>query len=243
MTSRPLLYLCVRPERDAAAGEFAAFRLAMGRDAELHEWDLVRHPLPASVFDDYAGFVVGGSPFNVIAIDKSATQQRLEADLERVAAAAAASGTSALFTCYGIGIVTRMLGGTVTADFAEDTSAATITLTEDGQSDAMFGVLPRTFAAYTAHKEGTLTVPSGAVLLATNETCPVQAYRYGSRLYATQFHPELTAISFTERMSVYRDAGYFDPTEFDIVAERVLAARVDAPAKILRAFAEALVPA
>ena len=48
------------------------------------------------------------------------------------------------------------------------------------------------------------------MLLASNDGCPVQAYRVGDRLYATQFHPEPTAKAFTERMAVYRDDGYFD---------------------------------
>mgnify|MGYP000284732432 CR=1 FL=1 len=42
----------------------------------------------------------------------------------------------------------------------------------------------------TTHKEGCVAPPPGGVLLATNAACPVQAYRVGERLYATQFHPE-----------------------------------------------------
>jgi GMP synthase (glutamine-hydrolysing) len=38
-------------------------------------------------------------------------------------------------------------------------------------------------------------------------------------------------------MRIYRDGGYFDPSEFDAVAARVLASPVTEPARILRAFA------
>ncbi len=240
MGSRPLLYLCARPQRDAADAEYASFRTATGLDRDaLHAWDLVRAPLPADAIDRYAGFLVGGSPFNTTDADKSDAQRRLESDLERVAAAAAASETAAMFTCYGIGVVTRMLGGTVSLDVPEDTGAAPVALTPDGRADPIFGVLPDRFAAFTAHKEGTGRLPAGAVLLATNEICPVQAYRVGERLYATQFHPEPTPEDFTARMAVYRDAGYFDPSEFDVVAGRVLAAPVEAPARLLRSFVTA----
>jgi GMP synthase (glutamine-hydrolysing) len=238
MDSRPLLYLCVRPQRQAADGEYASFRAATGLDEQsLHAWDLVSAPLPADAIERYRGFVVGGSPFNAAEPEKSDLQRRLEDDLERVAAAAAASRTMAMFTCYGIGVVTRMGGGSVSPDYAEATGAASISLTDDGRTDPVFGVLPDPFLAFTAHKEGTQTMPADAVLLASNDVCPVQAYRIGDSLYATQFHPEPTPQDFTDRMVVYRDAGYFEAAEFDSVAERVLASAVDAPARMLRAFA------
>ena len=80
-------------------------------------------------------------------------------------------------------------------------------------------------------------LPEGAVLLAENEGCPVQAYRVGERLYATQFHPEPTGRAFTERMAVYRDDGYFAANDFDRIATQVLAASLTQPPRILRAFA------
>jgi len=244
MDPRPLLYVCVRPQRGAAEGEYRSFRNATGLGPDLlHELDLVRDPLPADALERYAGFVVGGSPFNATDPDRSEVQRRLESDLERIAAAALEGGPAAMFTCYGIGVVTRMLGGTVTRDYPEGTTAAGIELTDAGANDPLFGVMSRRFHAFTAHKESTTTAPTAAVLLATNEACPVQAYRVGDRLYATQFHPELTALDFTERMVFYRDAGYFDAAAFDAVAERVLAATVTEPVRMLRAFASRFGPA
>lgn len=238
MDSRPLLYICARPQQDAAAGEYASFAAAMGLGAAtLHRHDLVREPLPADALDRYAGFVTGGSPFNVTDAAPSETQRRLESDLERLAAAAATGATAALFTCYGIGVVTRMLGGTVAREHAEGTGAVRIALTADGVADPVFGALPQTFEAFTAHKEGTAGLPKDAVLLAENAACPVQSYRVGDRLYTTQFHPELTPRDFVARMRVYRDAGYFDPSEFDPLSATVLAAPVTQPVRLLRAFA------
>lgn len=238
-----LLYLCARPQAGAAEGEYRSFREAAHLDEEgLHAHDLVREPLPADVFDRYAGFVVGGSPFNVAdpTNTKTDVQRRVEADLERVAGEAASGRTSALFTCYGIGIVTRMLGGEVTRAYPEDTGPATIMLTETAANDPLFGALPPRFSALTAHKEGAAAPPPGAELLATNDVCPVQAYRVGDTLYATQFHPEPTGRAFTERMVVYRDDGYFDARAFDEVAARVLGASLSEPPRIVRAFAARL---
>jgi GMP synthase (glutamine-hydrolysing) len=235
-----LLYVCVRPQRTAADGEYASFREAMSSTGvALDRHDLVRAELPEDVFDRYAGFVVGGSPFNLTDPEpgKPPAQLRVERGLERIAATAAASATRALFTCYGIGVVTRMLGGEVSRDFPEDTGPTTIRLTSDGRDDALFGVLAAPFAALTAHKEGTATVPPGAVLLAENDACPVQAYRVGEHLYATQFHPEPTPRAFTERMAVYRDDGYFPAEDYDTLAAHVMAAPVTEPARLLERFA------
>lgn len=240
MTSAPLLYVGVRPQREAATAEFESFRSAAGLDtAAIARLDLVDEPLPPDVFDQCSGFVIGGSPFNVTDPEstKTAIQRRVEADLTRIAEAALTQRTAALFTCYGIGIVTRLLGAEVSRAYPEDTGPAEITLTEAGQSDPLFeGLTPR-FAALTAHKEGAGVVPPSAELLATNDACPVQAYRVGDRLYATQFHPEPTTSAFTARMAVYRDDGYFDSSDFDAIAARVLAASVTEPTRLLRAFA------
>ncbi|MET0298074.1 MAG: GMP synthase [Microbacterium sp.] len=246
MTSAPLLYVCVRPQQGAAAAEYESFRAATrlepGRIA-MH--DLVREPLPDGVFERFGGFVVGGSPFNVTDPESTKTeaQRRLESELERIAAAAHARTTAALFTCYGIGVVTRHLGGEVSRAYPEDTGPVGIELTSDGEADPLFGGLAARFTALTAHKEGSGTPPPDAVLLAANEGCPVQAYRVGDRLYATQFHPEPTTRAFTERMAVYRDDGYFPANEYDVVAGRVLAASVTEPVRLLRAFAKAFATA
>ncbi|MDE0545245.1 GMP synthase [Microbacterium sp. C7(2022)] len=236
-----VLYVCVRPQQDAAAAEYESFRTAMQleRDAIDHH-DLVRNPLPHDVFDRYQAFVVGGSPFNVADPEPTKTepQVRLERDLEHLAAhAGAGDGPAALFTCYGIGVVTRMLGGDVTRAFPEDTGPTMIELTDAAQTDPLFGGLANRFSALTAHKEGTASAPAGSVLLASNDACPVQAYRVGERLYTTQFHPEPTPVAFTERMVVYRNDGYFDATAFDETAARVLSAKVTEPVRLLRAFA------
>ena len=235
-----LLYVCVRPQEGAAAAEYESFRTGAHLEPDqLDRIDLVRERLPGDAFDRWDGFFVGGSPFNVTDPESTKTdpQRALEADLERIARRAADGAASALFTCFGIGIVTRMLGGVVSRAHPEDTGPVTIALTPEGERDPLFGGLAGRFSAFTAHKEGAGETPPGAVLLATNESCPVQAYAVGDRLYAMQFHPEPTGQAFTERMAVYRDDGYFDARDYDAVAARVRAASVTEPARLLRAFA------
>ncbi|MXS76268.1 GMP synthase [Microbacterium sp. CSI-V] len=236
MTGR-LLYVCARPQREAAVAEWASFRDGLGvTDGDLVHHDLVRTALPSDL-ERYAGVVVGGSPFNVTDTDKTDEQLRLERDLEELASAGLTGRTRTLFTCFGIGVVTRLLGGVVTLDHPEGTGPAEIELTEEGAGDELFGILNPRFEALTAHKEGTAEVPPGATLLARNDDCPVQAYRAGTSLWATQFHPEPTADAFVARMAVYRAAGYFDADAFDEVAAHVRTASVEQPTLLLRTFA------
>lgn len=229
-----VLYVCVRPERSAADAEHRSFARDLGLD-RLDRLDLLHASLQTMEWEQYDGFVIGGSPFNVTDSAKSDEQRVVEHDLERIAAQAIDGRASALFTCYGIGVVTRMLGGEVTMDHPERVQSARIRLTADGVTDALFGPNSPEMSVFTAHKESARATPPGAVLLATNDACPVQAYRVGEKLYATQFHPEASPQDFADRMAVYRASGYFDASEYAATEQMVLSASVDG-ADLLRRF-------
>ena len=232
-----LLYVCVRPETGAADAEHASFRRALGVDV-VDRLDLLHEPLTAAHLDRYRGVVIGGSPFNVTDVEKTPVQRRVEADLETLARAAADQRIAAFFTCFSIGVLTRLLGGEVVTTMPEPASATVIDTTPDGAVDPVFGPSGPALTVFTAHKESAAATPPGAVLLATNATCPVQAYRVGTHLYAAQFHPEPTPRDFADRMTFYRTTGYFDPDRFDAVQQQVLAASVTEGAALLRRFAE-----
>lgn len=233
-----VLYISARPQAVAADAEFESFRAAARiDDSEIRRHDLVSAALV--IEPDVTAVVVGGSPYNVTDPESSKTDaQRLgEEHLARLAVACADGvGPAVLFTCYGIGVAARALGGEVTRAFPEDTGTAVVELTDAGQHDPVFGGLATRFNALATHKEGCVAPPPGGVLLATNKACPVQAYRVGERLYATQFHPEPTAKAFVERMDVYRNDGYFPAGDFDLLAARVLQTSVTEPLRIIREF-------
>jgi GMP synthase (glutamine-hydrolysing) len=76
------------------------------------------------------------------------------------------------------------------------------------------------------------------VNLASSSTCPVQAFRVGRNVYATQFHPEVTTDDFVARAEVYRNHGYFPARELRQVSEQLAAASVTEPRRLLRRFVE-----
>ena len=238
---KPFLFLSARPEIEAVGPEYESVRRAMGIDAgRLEHVRLDVESLGAIRLHDFAGVVVGGSPYNVTTPDenKHPVQRRAEADLARLAEAALERDHPLLFTCYGIGVLTRVLGGTVGTLHGEQAAAVEITLTPDGIADALTGVLPERFDALVGHKEATERLPDDAVLLASSAGCPVQVYRVGRRVWATQFHPEVSASDFVLRAQVYRHHGYFPASELRAVSERLDAASVTEPQRMLHRFVE-----
>jgi len=238
---KPFLFLSARPEVEAVGPEYESVRRAMGLDAgRLEHLRLDVDPLGDLRLDDVAGVVVGGSPYNVTTAEtsKHPVQRRVEADLARLAEDAVARDHPLLFTCYGIGVLTRVLGGVVGTEHGEEAAAVEIRLTPDGVADPLVGALPARFDALVGHKEATERPPADAVLLASSAACPVQVYRVGRRVYATQFHPEVSTHDFVARAQVYRHHGYFPASELRAVSERLAAATVTEPQRMLRRFVE-----
>jgi GMP synthase (glutamine-hydrolysing) len=97
--------------------------------------------------------------------------------------------------------------------------------------------VPAEFDAYGGHKEAISRLPDHAVLLATSAACPVQAFRVGRRVYATQFHPELDLDGILTRIAVYAHHGYFDPSEQEALGRASAAVSVSHPMRVLRNFA------
>lgn len=72
----------------------------------------------------------------------------------------------------------------------------------------------------------------------TGRDCPVQMFRVGENVYATQFHPEADAAEIMLRIDTYRNHGYFEPHEADELKEQVRHKSVPYAHKILRRFVE-----
>ncbi|HJE52555.1 MAG TPA: glutamine amidotransferase [Tessaracoccus flavescens] len=237
---KPFLLLSTRPEDDAAEGEREAIvRLAGLTDDDVVQLRLDVSPAPELDLDDYAGIFLGGGPFNASDAEKSDLQLRVEDDLGRIVDDVVKRDFPFLGLCYGVGALTGRLGGTVDRTYGESVGTAVATLTDEGARDPLFSGLPEQVSAFVGHKEACSTLPPGAVLLATGDTCPVQAFRMGSRVYATQFHPELDADGLASRIRIYREAGYFRPEETDSLVAFAYEAEVTPEVhQILRNFVD-----
>ena len=238
---KPFLFLGTRAEDDAADGEYAAvLRYAGLAPAQLHRRRLERDPLEHLNLADWSGIILGGGPFNVSDAEhfKSHAQLRVEAELRELAERVIEADFPFLGACYGIGTLGGLRGGIIDRTFGEPVSCAHITLSDEGRADPLFGVLPPSFDAFLGHKEAVRVLPAGAVLLASSLACPVQGFRLGRHVYATQFHPELDVDGLCTRVDVYRHHGYFDPDEVDDLKAMAHASVVSEPMRLLARFVE-----
>ncbi len=237
---KPFLFLGTRAEDDVADAEYeAVVRFAGLEERDVRRVRLEAGPLGEVDLDDWSGIVLGGGPFNVSDPDalKSPAQRRAEVELRELASRVVAADFPFLGACYGIGTLGTLDGGRVDREHAEPIGAVEIRLTAAGRADPLLGLLPETFAAFLGHKEAVSRLPVGAVLLASSATCPVQAFRIGENVYATQFHPELDVPGLLHRIEVYRHHGYFEPDDLEVVLARAGTGVVTDPPRLLAGFA------
>jgi GMP synthase (glutamine-hydrolysing) len=236
---KPFLLLAIRAEDAAADNEYGSF-LALGglRESQLRRVRLERHPLGDVDLRDWSGILLGGGPFNYSDPEdlKTPVQRRVEADLGRLLDQVVSADFPVLGAWYGVGALGRHEGAVVDRRCPEPVGTVRVTLTPQGRRDPLLRALPATFEAFTGHKEAVSVLPPHAVLLASSARCPVQAFRVGTNVYATQFHPELDVMGMCTRVDAYKHAGYFDPSEADEVKARAARSEVIWPPAILRGF-------
>jgi GMP synthase (glutamine-hydrolysing) len=245
---KPFLLLAIRAEEAAADNEYDSF-LSLSRlgEGELRRVRLEQHALGRVDLGDWSGIILGGGPFNYSDPEelKTPVQRRVEADLAGLLDQVVSADFPFLGACYGIGALGRYLGAVVDRRFAEPVGAVEITLTPAGRRDPLLGELPAAFQAFTGHKEAVSHLPGPAAaggkggpadLLASSAGCPVQAFRVGGNVYATQFHPELDVAGLCTRIEVYKHAGYFEPDQADEIKARAARSSVSWPPAILRGF-------
>ncbi|MGC5049688.1 glutamine amidotransferase [Micrococcus porci] len=248
---RPFLLVQTRPEEDAAAAEAESVRRLGGYDdATLRVLRLDRRVLDAegeahagavdweAELADVAGVILPGSPFTGSDPEesKSDLQVAVEAELGRLMALVLARQTPFLGCCYGVGTLGRAAGGVVDTTYRELPGPIDVALTSEGLRDPLLEGMPAEFAAYVGHKEAVRELPPGAALLATGQACPVQMFRVGEHLYATQFHPELDQAGLLERLEIYADHGYFAAHEADDMFAAIRAREAPIPPRILERF-------
>ncbi|MET0840228.1 MAG: glutamine amidotransferase [Marmoricola sp.] len=238
---KPFLLLSIRGEQAAADNEYESFLRFTGLpEAELPRVNLAQDEMPPVDLNQWSGILLGGGPWNASDTQesKSAVQVRAEAAILRLLDVVVARDFPFLGACYGIGTLGLHQGAVVDRSWPEPVGPLSVTLTEAGERDPIFAGVPSDFAAYGGHKEAMVTLPNGAVQLATSAACPVQAFRVGSNVYATQFHPELDLVGVCTRIDVYKNAGYFPPGEAETLKERSRAVEVLHPMTLLTNFVE-----
>ncbi len=244
---RPFLLLATRAEDRAADEEHAAFLRFGGlgetdlvrvrlEQAPLHQW--LAGSLGVPDLENFSGIILGGSPFTTSDEVKSPIQLRVEQELAALLDEVVERDFPFLGACYGVGTLGVHQRAVVDATYAEAVSGVRVELTPEGVADPLLGVLPPRFEAFVGHKEAVTSLPDHATLLASSAACPVQAFRVGRNVYATQFHPELDVPGIHTRVEIYRDAGYFPPETVAALQTSLAEHDVTEPPRLVRRFVE-----
>ena len=237
----PFLIIQLRPESETADNELKGITRYGGLDDdEFVRVRVERTGLPKFDLKDYAGIIVGGSPFDISTPvdEKSPEQKQVESGFMELFAEIVDADFPFFGACSGSGLLGSFCGASISRRYAEPVGGADITLTDEGQNDPLLAGLPARFRVLLGHKEACDDTPPGAVLLASSKACKVQMFRVGNNVYATQFHPEADPEGFTLRIQIYKHNGYFPPDLAEALIDAVRAEETPEAQMILRRFVD-----
>jgi len=240
--TRPFLIMQLRPEDDTSDNEYAAILKYGGLDAkDTRRLRIEKSGIPDDLaLDHYSGVIVGGSPFDISTPeqDKSAIQKTIEQDFKRLLDIIVPNDIPFLGACSGNGLLGSYLGTSISTRYGEAVGCVQLDITEAGKTDPLLSGFPDRITVLLGHKEACDSVPYSATLLMTGNACPVQMFRVGNNVYATQFHPEGDSDGFTLRIHAYKHHGYFEPHEADFLIDAVCEEETPYAQEILRQFVD-----
>jgi GMP synthase (glutamine-hydrolysing) len=239
--SRPFLILQLRPEDDTSDNEFEAILKYGGlQSSDVERIRIEKNGIPPLSLDKYSAVIVGGSPFDISTPveKKSAIQKKIEGDFRHLFDYIVPHDFPFLGACSGNGLLGSYLGVNISTRYGEDVGCVTLDITAEGRKDALLSGFPDQITVLKGHKEACDTLPERATLLMTGAACPVQMFRVGQNVYATQFHPEGDSEGFTLRIHAYKHHGYFDPEHADTLIAAVCAQEAPFAQKILQRFVD-----
>jgi GMP synthase-like glutamine amidotransferase len=167
-------------------GAIAEAITAAGADLSVIRVDRGDAVPPPAAAGDCAGLVVMGGPMSVH------DDLGWLADERALLRAAVESGRPVLGVCLGAQQLAAALGAPVTEGPAPEYGVGEVHLTTEADRDPVFGPAPSPLPCVHWHGD-TFDLPEGAVRLAGNAAYANQAFRFGARAYALQFHVEVTA--------------------------------------------------
>jgi GMP synthase (glutamine-hydrolysing) len=146
--------------------------------------DVQNMPVPNPAL--YQAIVLMGGPQHLYADDGLAYLEQEKTMLRQ----AVAADIPTLGICLGGQLLASALEAEVRRHHLNEVGFFEIPLTEAGRQDPLFAGLPGYQLAFHWHSD-VFDLPQGAVLLASNESAPNQAFRYGRYVYGLQFHIEI----------------------------------------------------
>jgi len=157
-----------------------------GFEVDVHLMEDPQTFLPPSV-RPYSALVILGGPMG--AYEEDCYPYLFQ--VERLIREAYCEGRPTLGICLGGQLIARAFGAWVGPNMVKEIGWYRVQLTEEGKASPLFAGLPESFFIFQWHGD-TFDLPERAVLLAFSDSCRNQAFVYGDRIFALQFHLEVT---------------------------------------------------
>jgi GMP synthase (glutamine-hydrolysing) len=153
-------------------------------------------PLEALREKTPVGIILSGGPKSVS-----------EAGAPRCAPELFELGTPVLGICYGMQLMTDVLGGEVRRSGQREFGHANVRVTGNGAPPRLFTQIPSDLRVWASHGDDVRAVPPGFHVAATSATAPIAAMEAPDRqLYALLFHPEVAHTDYG--LAILRNFAY-----------------------------------
>ncbi|MDX1696757.1 MAG: type 1 glutamine amidotransferase [Thiohalobacterales bacterium] len=163
-------------------------------------WQLVAiddgDPVPADI-DGCSGLVFMGGPMSV-----NDDLPWIDRELALIRTARAA-GMPVLGHCLGGQLISKALGGTITANPVKEIGWHGVRKSGTTTAEKWLAGLPEVMTLFHWHGEA-FSIPQGAEVILENDTCAHQAFAIGNTL-ALQCHVEMQAPMVSEWATLYAD--------------------------------------
>ena len=140
-------------------------------------------PTDESIYD---GWIITGSPASVHDVDP--WLETLFALIRRIVA----RQTPLFGACFGHQAIAMALGGHVAQNPGGWVFGTTETEVTSQVCELAPWMTPGPIRQYAAHIEQVVDLPKDAQVVMANADCPVGGFVIGSRVFTTQYHPEMT---------------------------------------------------
>jgi len=129
------------------------------------------------------GIILSGGPASVYAKSAPTCDKRIFS-----------LGIPVLGICYGMQLMTKILGGEVARSHSREYGRAALTITDHKH---LFKSVPRESVTWMSHGDRVRRMPKGFKRIALSRNTPVAAFAdFGKKLYGVQFHPEVAHTKF-----------------------------------------------
>jgi GMP synthase (glutamine-hydrolysing) len=216
MNIRILLLQARYPSDSARIDEHSSFAQQAGVDLEkIIPYDLLTQTPSITEIRQYDALMIGGSGDFYVSKGNLPGHEKVLQTLNEVVEV----GHPTFASCFGFQLLVAALDGQISYDETNmEVGTYRLTLTEDGHDDPLFQRLPHVFSAQLGHKDRVEVIPPNVQNLAISANSPCQSIRIpGKPIWATQFHPELSAEENLRRFRQYISgyASMMDPAEIE----------------------------